>query len=80
MDPAPFTTAADLIQDLRSLGVADGRVLMVHSSLSSLGKVLGCAFRRLQPSIPIETSHLFRSKPAGDSDDPSRVAARIASG
>lgn len=43
MDPAPFTTAADLIQDLRSLGVADGRVLMVHSSLSSLGKVLGGA-------------------------------------
>jgi transposase len=39
-----------------------------------------CAFRRLQPSIPIETSHRFRLKPAGDSDDPSRVAARVASG
>ena len=38
-----------------------------------------CAFRRFQPSIPIETSHLFRTKPAGDSDDPSRVAARVAS-
>jgi hypothetical protein len=33
----------------------------------------GCAFRRLQPSIPIETSHLFRMKPAGHSDDPSRL-------
>ena len=39
-----------------------------------------CAFRRLQPSIPIETSHLIRSKPAGYSDDPSRVAVRVASG
>jgi transposase InsO family protein len=41
---------------------------------------VACVFRRLQPSIPIETSHLFRSKPAGDSDDPSRVAARVVSG
>jgi hypothetical protein len=40
----------------------------------------GCAFRRLQPSIPIETSHLFRTKPAGHSDDPSRVTMRVASG
>ena len=39
-----------------------------------------CAFRRLQPSIPIEVSHLFRSKLAGHSDDPSRVAMRVASG
>jgi hypothetical protein len=46
------------------------------------GDVLGpaCAFRRLQPLIPIETSHLFQSKPAGHSDDPSRVAMRVASG
>lgn len=43
-------------------------------------KRFGCAFRRLQPSIPIETSHPFRSKPAGYSDDPSRVAVRVASG
>lgn len=43
MDAAPFTTAADLAHDLRDLGVADGGVLMVHSSLSSLGKVLGGA-------------------------------------
>jgi hypothetical protein len=34
----------------------------------------------LQPSIPIETSHLFRTKPAGHSDDPSRVTMRLASG
>jgi hypothetical protein len=41
---------------------------------------LGCAFRRLQPSIPIEASPLFRTKPAGHSDDPSRVTMRVASG
>jgi hypothetical protein len=34
----------------------------------------------LQPSIPIETSHLFRTKPAGHSDDPSRVTMWVASG
>ena len=39
----PFTTAADLAADLRVLGVPAGGVLMVHSSLSSLGKVLGGA-------------------------------------
>lgn len=39
-----------------------------------------CAFRRFQPSIPIETSDLFRSKPAGDSDDTSRVTMPVASG
>ena len=33
------------------------------------GKVAsGCGFRRSQPSIPIETSHLFRLKPARHSD------------
>ena len=39
-----------------------------------------CAFRRLQPSIPIEASPLFRTKPAGHSDDPSRVAVWFTSG
>ena len=34
----------------------------------------------LQPSIPIETSLLFRAKPAGYSDDPSRVAVSLTSG
>ena len=55
--------------------------LQVTDATSDWGTLLQrCAFRRLQPSIPIETSHLFRSKPAGDSDDPSRVAARVVSG
>jgi hypothetical protein len=31
-----------------------------------------CVFRRNQPPIPIEASRLFRSKPAGHSDDASR--------
>ena len=35
---------------------------------------------RNQPPVPIEASHLFRSKPAGYSDDPSRVAVCVASG
>jgi hypothetical protein len=29
---------------------------------------LGCEFRRSQPAIPIEASHLIRVKPAGHSD------------
>ena len=32
-----------------------------------------CGFRRYQPSIPIETRHLFRANPAGDSDSRTRV-------
>jgi len=43
MDATAFTTTADLAHDLRALGVAEGGILMVHSSLSSLGKVLGGA-------------------------------------
>jgi aminoglycoside 3-N-acetyltransferase len=38
-----FVTTADLARDLRALGVAGRGVLMVHSSLSSLGRVLGGA-------------------------------------
>jgi hypothetical protein len=34
----------------------------------SLRDSFGCVFRRNQPPIPIEASHLFRSKPAGHSD------------
>ncbi len=41
--PTPFATTADLVRDLRALGVAAGQVLMVHSSLSGLGRVLGGA-------------------------------------
>jgi hypothetical protein len=37
-----------------------------------IGLRQGCVFRRNQPPIPIEASHLFRSKPAGHSDDASR--------
>lgn len=36
-------TVEDLVGDLRALGVGPGRILMVHSSLSSLGYVLGGA-------------------------------------
>lgn len=39
----PLVTTADLVNDLRALSVERGRVLMVHSSLSSLGRVLGGA-------------------------------------
>jgi hypothetical protein len=35
---------------------------------TELGLSTGCGFRRSQPSIPTQTSHLFRSKPAGHSD------------
>lgn len=41
MTAAPFVTTADLARDLRALGVPEGGVVMVHSSLSSLGRVLG---------------------------------------
>ncbi len=43
MTTASFVTAEDLARDLRAFGVPRGGVLMVHSSLSSLGRVLGGA-------------------------------------
>ena len=43
MTTASFVTADDLARDLRAFGVPRGGVLMVHSSLSSLGRVLGGA-------------------------------------
>jgi hypothetical protein len=36
-------------------------------------KVLGCAFRRSRPGIPIEVGHPFQLKPARDSDDPGHL-------
>ena len=36
-----------------------------------------CVFRRNQPLFPIQTSRLFRVKPAGHSDDPSRVDGAV---
>ena len=38
---APFVTTADLIRDLRLLGVREGRNVMVHSSLKSFVRVAG---------------------------------------
>jgi hypothetical protein len=55
----------------RAAAIRHGMINEPHASAD-----FGCAFRRLQPSIPIETSHRFRTKPAGHSDDPSRVAVR----
>ena len=43
IDAKPFVALPDLVADLRALGVGEGQVLMVHSSLRSLGHVLGGA-------------------------------------
>lgn len=51
----------------------------VPSERAETTPTMRCAFQRLQPATPSETSYLFRSKPAGSFDDPSRVAARVAS-
>lgn len=39
----PVLTVSDLIRDLRSLGISSGNIVLVHSSLSSLGRVEGGA-------------------------------------
>ena len=36
-----FVTQSRLVSDLRELGVADGRVVMVHTRMSALGWVIG---------------------------------------
>jgi hypothetical protein len=72
---------SDFIRKVDAAGAShDYEAAFALDPIVSPVSVPACAFRRLQPSIPIETSHRFRLKPAGDSDDPSRVAARVASG
>jgi aminoglycoside 3-N-acetyltransferase len=39
----PFVALPDLVADLRALGMGEGQTLMVHSSLRSIGYVLGGA-------------------------------------
>jgi hypothetical protein len=39
--------------------------------------IAGCVFRRNQPALPAQTSHLIRSKPAGHSDDASRGGGTV---
>ena len=72
----PKPTSAPWRRD--SNQTASGKPGAVHGVSGDLPR--RCAFRRLQPSIPIETSHLFRAKPAGYSDDPSRLAVSLTSG
>jgi hypothetical protein len=43
-----------------------------------LGKQANCyVFRRNQPALPTQTSHLIRSKAAGHSDDASRGGGAV---
>jgi hypothetical protein len=37
---------------------------------------IDCVFRRSRPVIPSEGGHLYRLKPAGDSDDPCHLPRR----
>src|SRR5258707_1016788 len=48
---APHTRAG-ITSDLRRLGVSTGQVLMVHSSLSAIGHVLGRRSRVYTNSVP----------------------------
>ncbi|KRD10683.1 MULTISPECIES: aminoglycoside N(3)-acetyltransferase [unclassified Streptomyces] len=75
----PLVTRSTLAADLRALGVASGEILLVHSSLSSLGWVCGGAVAvvhglldALGPDgtlvVPAQSGHL--SDPAAWSDPP----------
>ena len=55
------TSQPSLSRQIRDLEYQVGAELLSRS-------VHCCGFRRSQPSIPIETSHLFRLKPARHSD------------
>jgi aminoglycoside 3-N-acetyltransferase len=43
MQPARMFTTADLVRDLRALGLTPGRVVLMHASLRSVGFVVGDA-------------------------------------
>jgi hypothetical protein len=55
---------------INSVGQQKGVDSLIVTDLIELARLGACGFRRIRPGIPSEVGHRFRSKPAGDSDDP----------
>lgn len=70
--PGPFTRSS-LAEDLRALGVREGSVLLVHSSLSALGYVVGGAHSVVLALLDVlgPTGTLVVPTHSGDLSEPS---------
>lgn len=69
-------TRLTLVEDLRALGLRSGNVVLVHSSLSSLGWVAGGPVAVIQALIDVATSSgtLVMPTHTGDNSDPAEWA------
>ncbi|HUX37894.1 MAG TPA: AAC(3) family N-acetyltransferase [Rectinemataceae bacterium] len=74
-DPAPRTRPS-LLADLRALGAAEGSIILVHSSLSSLGWVCGAGIAVIQALLDAvgESGTLVMPAHSGELSDPGRWA------
>jgi aminoglycoside 3-N-acetyltransferase len=75
IDKSPFVVTKDvLVNDLKKLGVAEGMVLLVHSSLSSMGWVNGGPVTVVQALMEVVTSSGTIVMPTHSSDysDPAK--------
>ena len=69
-------TQDTLVRDLRALGLTEGDVLLVHSSLSSIGWVCGGEIAVIQALLQVigDTGTLVMPAHCGDNSDPAKWA------
>ncbi|KAJ5815600.1 aminoglycoside acetyltransferase [Penicillium riverlandense] len=70
----PLCTRQSLVNDLRNLGIKEGEIILLHSSLSSLGWVSGGAVTVIHALLDTlsDTGTLIVPSHSGDNSDPGK--------